>query len=121
MNTLFVKLIGTLAVILVVASIIGGSNLLHRFFGNRRSWKYVLIAGLLGGIFGIYGNISGIDYNGAVISVRDIGPMLAGFIGGPWGGLLGGLIAGAHRYTMGGITAEACIIATCCIGTMCGL
>jgi sigma-B regulation protein RsbU (phosphoserine phosphatase) len=58
---------------------------------------------------------------GAVISVRDIGPMMAGFFGGPLGGLLGGVIAGLHRYTMGGLTAKACIVATCTIGVLCGL
>ena len=42
--------------------------------------------------------------------------MLAGFFGGPFGGLIGGLIAGLQRLTMGGITAHACIIATCLIG-----
>ena len=121
MDTLFAKLIGTLAVILVIAAIIGGSDFLNRLVTSKRDGKYTLLAGLLGGMFGIYGNISGVAFNGAVISVRDIGPMLAGFVGGPWGGLLGGVIAGVHRYTMGGITAQACIIATCCIGTMCGL
>lgn len=121
MDTLFTKLIGTLAVILVIAAIIGGSDFLNRLVTSRRDVKYILLAGLLGGMFGIYGNISGVAFNGAVISVRDIGPMLAGFVGGPWGGLLGGVIAGVHRLTMGGITARACIIATCCIGTMCGL
>ena len=76
--------------------------------------------GLLGGVFGIYGNISGFDLNGAVISVRDIGPMLAGFVSGPLGGLIAGLAAGLHRLTMGGITARACVVATCCIGVICG-
>ena len=121
METYFVRLTGTVAVILVISAIIGGSDLLYRFFGSRRDWRYVLIAGLLGGAFGIYGNIAGVSYSGAVISVRDIGPMLAGFMGGPMGGLLGGLIAGLHRLSMGGITAEACIIATCCIGAICGV
>ena len=118
---LFSKLIGTLAVILVVAAFIGGSDLISKVVKTEKKWIYSLIMGLLGGIFGIYGNISGFDLNGAVISVRDIGPMLAGFTGGPIGGLLAGLIAGIHRLTMGGLTAQACVVATCCIGLMCGL
>lgn len=121
LDVFFTKMIGTLAVILVVAAFIGGSDLLRKFFHADRNWKYSLLAGLLGGVFGIYGNISGINLNGAVISVRDIGPMLAGFTGGPLGGIIAGIIAGAHRLLLGGITAHACIIATCCIGTICGL
>ena len=120
-DVFFSKMIGTLAVILVVAASIGGSDLLSRFRNEKRKWQFPLIVGLLGGVFGIYGNISGVSLNGAVISVRDIGPMLAGFTGGPLGGLIAGLVAGVHRLTMGGLTAKACVVATCCIGTLCGL
>ena len=121
MEAFFSKMIGTLAVILVVSASIGGSDLLLKFQNEKRKWQYPLIVGLLGGVFGIYGNISGVTLNGAVVSVRDIGPMLAGFTGGPLGGLIAGAIAGVHRLTMGGITAKACVVATCCIGTICGL
>ena len=117
---MFSKMIGTLAVILVVSAFIGGSDILSKFVKTETRWKYAIVAGVLGGVFGIYGNISGFDVNGAVVSVRDIGPMLAGFSGGPLGGLLAGIIAGVHRLTMGGITAGACVVATCCIGLMCG-
>ncbi len=121
MNLFFTKMIGTLAVILVVSAFIGGSDVLSKFTGEKKAWKYILISGALGGLFGVYGNISGIELNGAIISVRDIGPMLAGFTGGPFAGIIAGLIAGIHRLMMGGITAKACVVATCCIGLMCGL
>ena len=120
MSAMFTKMIGTLAVILVISAFIGGSDILSKFVKKEKKWKYAAIAGVLGGVFGIYGNISGFDVNGAVISVRDIGPMLAGFTGGPLGGLMAGLIAGIHRLTMGDITAQACVVATCCIGLICG-
>ena len=120
MSAMFSKMIGTLAVILIVSAFIGGSDILSKFIKAEKKWKYAIFFGLLGGVFGIYGNISGFDLNGAVISVRDIGPMLAGFSGGPLGGLIAGIIAGGHRLTMGGITAYACVVATCCIGLICG-
>ncbi len=120
MNEFFSKMVGTLAVILVVSAFIGGSDLLSKFTDSKKMWKYVLISGALGGLFGVYGNISGVDFNGAVVSVRDIGPMLAGFTGGPFAGLIAGAVAGIHRLMMGGITAKACVVATCCIGLMCG-
>ncbi|MBR3551791.1 MAG: SpoIIE family protein phosphatase [Clostridia bacterium] len=121
MDLVFTRLIGTLAVILVVSAFIGSSDVIANFIEKGKKWKYPLIAGVLGGAFGVYGNISGFDLRGAVISVRDIGPMLAGFIGGPIGGALAGLIAGIHRLTMGGVTAQACVVATCCIGLLFGL
>ena len=47
--------------------------------------------------------------------------MLSGFLGGPLGGIIAGLIAGLHRLSLGGITAQACVVATCCIGLICGI
>ena len=88
MDSIFTKLIGTLAVILLVSAFIGGSDILSKFMGNEKKWKYSVIFGILGGLFGIYGNISGFNLNGAVVSVRDIGPMLSGFVGGPIGGII---------------------------------
>lgn len=120
MSEMFSKMIGTLAVILVISAFIGGSDILSKFVKSEKRWKYSVIIGILGGVFGIYGNISGFSLNGAVLSVRDIGPMLSGFTGGPLGGLIAGLIAGGHRLTMGGITAQACVVATCSIGLACG-
>jgi len=119
-STLISRMVGTLAVILVVSAFIGGSDVISKLVKTEKAWKNSIIMGILGGVFGIYGNISGFDLNGAVISVRDIGPMLAGFSGGPLGGLIAGLLAGIHRLTMGGITAQACVVATCCIGLICG-
>ena len=120
MSMMFSRMIGTLAVILVVSAFIGSSDIIVNIVKSRENWKYVVVIGVLGGVFGIYGNISGFGLSGAVISVRDIGPMLSGFVAGPLSGLIAGLIAGVHRLTMGGITAKACVVATCCIGLICG-
>ncbi len=123
----FTNMIGTLAVILVIAGLIGGSELLGKYLGSKHSWKYSLFAGLLGGLFGIYGTMSGLELNGAIISVRDVGPMLAGYMGGPLGGLLAGVIASVHRFLVGSTASEttirftwACIIATVTIGVSFG-
>ena len=123
LEQIFLRMIGTLAVILVIAAFIGSSDIFSKFMktGKRGKWTFTLLTGVLGGVFGIYGNISGFDMGGVVISVRDMGPMLSGFLGGPVGGLLAGVIAGAHRLTMGGETANACVVATCSIGLMCGV
>ena len=123
----FINMIGTLAVILVTAAFISGSELMRRYSGGMKNWKNSVIAGILGGLFGIYGTMTGIAYGDAIISVRDIGPMLAGFTGGPAGGLIAGLIAGTHRLLVGSRASAAavevtyaCITATVCIGLMCG-
>ena len=123
----FTNMIGTLAVILVIAAFIGGSDIFNKHFGSRSRLKFSVFIGILGGIFGIYGTMSGLQLNGAIISVRDIGPMLAGFTGGPLGGLIAGVIAGVHRFIVGSnasltsrLVTYACITATVCIGLICG-
>ncbi len=118
MVNFFPNLVGTIAVILVVTEIISGFEV---FVGSgQRNWKTYLFAGLVGGLFGVYANLTGVEYRSAIITVRDAGPMLAGYLAGPFGGVIAGLICGIHRYTMGGITAQACIAATCLIGFFCG-
>ena len=106
---------------LVVSAVISSSRLISRFRGGAFNWKFSVIIGVFGGLFGIYGNISGVDWNGALVSVRDIGPMMAGFVSGPLGGVIAGAIAGAHRLLFGGDTMYACMIATTLIGLICGL
>nr|MCR5430482.1 hypothetical protein [Eubacterium sp.] len=128
MTGMFAQMIGTLAVILVVAAFIGGSDIVTKFTISNKKWLYSIATGILGGLFGIYGNISGFQLGGARVSVRDIGPMLAGFTGGPVGGIIAGLIAAVHRIFMGfktidapGDTTIACAIATTLIGLICGI
>ena len=120
------KLIGTAAVIVVSGALAVNNHTLRRYrelseHDSDHKYKNILFMGIIGGLFGIYGNLSGISYNGALMTVRDIGPMMSGFLGGPWAGLMSGVIAGAHRLILGGISAKACIIATCLIGVICGL
>jgi len=69
----------------------------------------------------LYGTYTGIKYSGAIINVRDFGALMAGFLGGPVAGLIVGIIAGLHRYSMGGITAIPCAIATTLAGLLAGL
>ena len=119
MTEMFTDLIGTLAIILVITEILSGSQL-YKKIGAKSTWQQYAVAGIVGGLFGIYANLTGIEYNGAMITVRDTGPMIAGYIAGPFGGIIAGIICGIHRYFMGGITASACIAATCLIGFFSG-
>ena len=98
MVSFFTRSMGSLAIITLVAAFFGGSEYLHRFRDKTRDWQYAIMSGLIGGAVGIYGTLSGVNYDGAVISVRDVGPMFAGFLGGPWGGLIAGVIAGLHLF-----------------------
>lgn len=115
-----VSLAGTVSLLIVIAYFINVADGLKSFTGSKNKWKRSLFLGAVGGVFGIYATYAGIDVGGAIISARDIGPMMAGVMGGPVAGILAGLIAGVHRYLYGGTTYLACSVATFSIGVISG-
>jgi sigma-B regulation protein RsbU (phosphoserine phosphatase) len=79
---------------------------------------FIIIFGLFS-IFGTYIGIPG-DY-GAISNIRDLGPMVAGLVAGPYVGVAVGLIGGVHRLALGGDSALACCLATILAGLLAGL
>jgi len=71
-------------------------------------------------VLSIYGTVRGIPVSGAIANIRDLGPMMAGLLGGPIIGGLTGVIAAIHRYSQGGFTAIPCPIATIFAGVLAG-
>ena len=61
----------------------------------RLSTRVLLI--IVFGALSVYGTISGVSLNGAVLNVRDLGPMIAGLTCGPVVGIGAGLIGGFYR------------------------
>lgn len=115
-------LIGAAAILIVITFAINNRyyELFHSKDENKKLRAY-LVMGFLGGLFGIYANYAGVSVNGAIVSIRDIGPMMAGLFGGPVGGIIAGGIACIHRLTLGGPTVYACALATLTIGLFCGI
>ncbi|MEG2274389.1 MAG: LytS/YhcK type 5TM receptor domain-containing protein, partial [Clostridia bacterium] len=121
------SLVGTIALIDLIALIFQGEHRFTKVSGTNKKWLQAVVLGVMGGLFGIYATISGVPMaNGAVITVRDVGPMMAGCLGGPIGGLIAGAIAGVYRLLHGlpnlmvGTTIP-CAISTLLIGVFCGL
>ena len=73
------------------------------------------------GFIGILGTYAGIPVGDALANSRVIGVMAAGLIGGPVMGVAAGVIAGGHRYLLGGFTAFSCGISSICEGLLAGL
>lgn len=88
----------------------GRANLLDKF------WTVILF-----GAISIYGTVRGIPVGEIIINFRDVGPMIAGLIGGPFIGAAAGFIGGVHRYFEGGATALPCFAATILAGVVAGL
>ncbi len=120
------NLIGTIAVICLVSFIVEGTKSLGKIRGDYNHIRNAIFLGIIGGCFGIYATLSGSAMsNGALVSIRDVGPMFAGCLGGPIGGLIAGTIAGVFRLlwglpdvTVG--TSIPCAISTFLVGVVCG-
>jgi sigma-B regulation protein RsbU (phosphoserine phosphatase) len=90
-------------------------------FQQARRIDYIIFILVFGG-FSIFGTYIGIPLSDGVISnIRDLAPMVAGLVAGPYVGLAAGLIGGIHRFFMGGFTALSCGLSTVLAGVIGGL
>ena len=104
------------AVIVVIAYVVSRSKYFLEVLEGHPTLKTQIILTIVFGLVSIYGTISGVEVLGAIINVRDLGPMVAGLTCGPWVGLGAGLIGAAHRMTLGGFTMVSCSVATVLAG-----
>lgn len=114
-------LLQLICVIIVAAYLLTRSRIFPEILDGRATIIDNVILVLLFGGLSIYGSVSGIDFMGSVVNVRDLGPMLAGLLAGPWVGLGAGLIGAAFRLTMGGLTIYACSAAALFAGLFGGI
>lgn len=114
-------LVEKICIVVVAAYLITRTKYFHRVIDKQPSFRDRLILTLFFGGFSIYGTYSGIEIFGAVANIRDLAPIIAGLIGGPFIGLAVGLIGGIHRYFLGGFTAIPCALATIISGLLAGL
>lgn len=118
---MLVVLVQMACVIVVAAQIVTSSRILRDPLILKGTWKSVLLIAVLFGLLSIFGTYSGFEVLGAKVNVRDLGPMIAGLIAGPWAGLGAGLIGGLHRLSLGSITAVPCSVATILAGLFGGV
>ena len=113
---LLLVLVEKICVIVVIAYLITRTKYFREILDKRFTLKNRAIFILIFGAVSIFGTYSGIEIFGAIANVRDLGPMIAGLIGGPVIGLGAGLIGGIHRYFLGGFTCVPCSLATVLAG-----
>ena len=80
-----------------------------------------VIWGIIFGCMAIYASENGVEIDGAVMNVRDAGPLCAGLIFGAPAGVIAGIIGGVYRWFSvfwgaGTYSRVACSIATCVAG-----
>ena len=115
-------LAGTVTFITVFIQILTKTGAFRRVLAKQADWRDKIIVVVFFGAFSILGTYIGIRFpSGAIGNVRDLGPMIAGFTGGPLIGLGAGLIGGIHRYFLGGFTCIPCSLATVLAGLITGI
>lgn len=109
---LMITLIQNMSVVILLAYILTRtkwfSDILNKKFNSKNQFFLVIIFG----IFSIYGTLSGMELFGAIANIRNLGPLIAGLLGGPLIGLGAGMIGAVHRFTLGGMTCIPCSLMT---------
>ncbi|MDE4908298.1 Nramp family divalent metal transporter [Methanogenium marinum] len=109
-------------VVAFVVFVFAGTTLFRDVIRGKPTWVDRLWTILIFGALSIYGTFRGIAYEGIIVNFRDLGPILAGIVGGPLIGACAGIIGAAYRYQVPGMekTALACAIATIVAGIVAG-
>ena len=115
------SLINSVTVIIVIAYFLTRSRIFQRVLEKNMTGRDKLLMVLIFGLFSIYGTLSGFRILGGIASIRDLGPTVAGLLGGPLVGVGAGIIGGIHRYVQGGFTAVGCGVATVVAGLAGGI
>jgi sigma-B regulation protein RsbU (phosphoserine phosphatase) len=110
---LLISLTEIMCVVIVAAYVITRTKMFNEALAGKLSWKNQAILMVVFGLLSIFGTYAGIDIMGVKVNVRDLGPMIAGLVGGPFMGIGAGLIGGLHRlFFVGGDTTVSCSLAT---------
>ncbi len=120
---LIISLVNNLAFILIAAYLVTRTKLYTEIILEKRlTLKNGLFLSVVFGFFAIYADYGAFIDGKSLISLRDLGPEIAGLIGGPLAGLGAGLIGGIHRYfySSGG-TQIACSATTILAGFLAGM
>jgi sigma-B regulation protein RsbU (phosphoserine phosphatase) len=120
--SLLIDLIKTAGVVVAFAYVLTRLSFFDEILDKKLNFRNQAIMILLFGALSIFGTYGGLQLpSGAIANIRDLGPMVAGLIGGPLVGLGAGLIGGIHRYFLGGFTCVSCSLSTVLAGVLGGV
>lgn len=118
---LYLQLFEKMSIVALAAYVFSQTILFKRFFTRKLYLDDYMLLIMFFSILSILGTYLGIKVQGgAIANIRPIGAIVAGLVGGPVIGGIVGLIAGVHRYTLGGFTAVACAYSTIAEGLIGG-
>ncbi|MCX8574696.1 MULTISPECIES: sensor histidine kinase [unclassified Gilliamella] len=118
---LILQLLQQMCVYLVIAYLLSKTPIVIPLMQVTVHLPHKLVCYFIFSLFCIMGSYFGLHIEDTIANTRAIGAILGGLLGGPMVGFLVGLTGGIHRYTLGGITAESCMLSTILIGLISGL
>lgn len=109
---LFLQLAQNISVTVTLSYLLSKTKIFKKTMRLQNSWSEKILLILIFSAIGIMGTYTGISIKGALANSRVIGVVVGSLLGGPVVGIGAGIIAGLHRYLIGGFTAFSCGIAT---------
>lgn len=118
---LLLSLAQKMSIVAVLAYFMSGIKPFRNLFIHPSDIRAKVLMVVVFGLLGILGTYTGVNINGAIANNRIIGVAVAELLGGPLVGLGAGVLAGVHRYFLGGFTAFSCGLSTAVEGLICGI
>ncbi|MCX7780745.1 MAG: sensor histidine kinase [Negativicutes bacterium] len=118
---LLIEMLERMSVIVTFAFVLSNTGMFRRLVAHQEALRDRMMLTAIFGLIGIVGTYAGIPIYDALANSRVVGVMAAGLVGGPLMGGAAGLIAGAHRYFLGGFTAFSCAVANLAEGLIAGI
>lgn len=118
---LILSLLQQMCVYLVIAYLLSKTPLFIPLMQVTIRLPHKLLCYLTFSMFCIMGTYFGLQIDDSIANTRAMGAVLGGVLGGPSVGFFVGLTGGLHRYSLGGMTATACMLSTIVEGLVGGL
>jgi len=118
---LIFDLLSDMALIAMVAYLFGRTPYIIQCTHNPFTFRNWAILTFIFSVLSSLCTFNGAPIGGALASMRLVGTLMSGIMCGPLVGFSVGIIAGIHRYLVGGFTAEICAIATVLGGLFAGM
>ena len=113
-----ILIVTNLGIAVLAGLVFGKTHLLDERHSKLPEWARGMLGALVFGIFSIIGTATSMNYNGALLNVRDA-PVIAGGVWfGPVVGIGAAVIGAGYRFLLGGPTMIPCCIATIIAGVL---
>ncbi|MBC8015276.1 MAG: hypothetical protein H7X79_05970 [Sporomusaceae bacterium] len=116
-----VDIINTACVMLVVTYLLSHTKLYWDILEKNKDKRNIFYLSLLFTCFSLYASFNNIYIEGAFLGLGHVSPILGGFIGGPWVGLIVGSLAAIDRFLIGGFSVWSAAAAILLAGLFSGL